>query len=193
MIGFGFERVKANLLLKRNIDAILSARGQSRRALARWCRKTDDAKADSWASHIFGPKGYHTREIPTVYLDRIADFFGVTVYQLFQPGISPLTERRKGVERRTRRDRRINQVLASRVLVGRGIAEPILAALDGEELELVRRYRSSSPKKREHLRHVAATDEPQSTAPKTTVLENPPERSQPTGHRAPAARKKTPA
>lgn len=101
--------VKANLLIKHNIDAILKARGQTRRDLAQWCLGTTDKRADSWLSHIFGPKGFQTREIPNVYLDKIADFFGLAVYQLFQPGISPLSERRKSGDRRNGKDRRISR------------------------------------------------------------------------------------
>jgi len=40
-------------------------------------------------------------------LDRLAAFFGLPVYQLFQPGITPLTERREGKDRRSGHDRRV--------------------------------------------------------------------------------------
>lgn len=90
--------MKANALLKLNIDTILRARGQTRKDLAFWCRRSE-----SWISKIFRSE---KREIPIRYLDRISDFFGLATYQLFQPGISPLTERRKH-ERRSGRDRRI--------------------------------------------------------------------------------------
>jgi hypothetical protein len=40
-------------------------------------------------------------------LDRLAAFFGLAVYQLFQPGITPLTERRGGKDRRSGHDRRV--------------------------------------------------------------------------------------
>lgn len=91
--------MKANALLKENIDALLRARGQSRKDLAQWCRRTE-----SWISKIFRNPN---KEFPMQYLDRAADFFGVQPYQLFQPGISTLTERRTGLERRTASDRRI--------------------------------------------------------------------------------------
>jgi len=48
-----------------------------------------------------------TREIQLQDLDRMADFFGLATYQLFQPGISLLTERRQGSDRRTGRERRV--------------------------------------------------------------------------------------
>lgn len=94
-------RVKA--LLRHNIDALLSARGLTRKDLAQWCRRKE-----SWLSKALSddPKNAN-RELPTKYWDRIADFFGLATYQLIQPGISPLTERRGGADRRRGRDRRI--------------------------------------------------------------------------------------
>lgn len=94
--------MKASYLLKTNIDALLKARHQSRHDLAIWCRRSD-----AWLSKILGKDN---RNIPLEYLDRIADFFGLATYQLFQPGISPLHERRKGSDRRSGRDRRLSAV-----------------------------------------------------------------------------------
>lgn len=94
--------MKASFLLKTNIDALLKARHQSRHDLALWCRRSD-----AWLSKILGKDN---RNIPLEYLDRIADFFGLATYQLFQPGISPLLERRKGSDRRAGRDRRLSAV-----------------------------------------------------------------------------------
>ncbi len=96
--------VKAPLLLKHNIDTMLVARGQTRKDLAMWCRRSE-----SWMSQIFTNE---ERGIPLKYLDRIADFFGIATYQLLQPGISPLTERRAKT-RRSGRDRRISQAVLS--------------------------------------------------------------------------------
>lgn len=100
--------MKALPLIKHNIDTLLKARGQTRRDLASWVRQSANKRLiDPWISHIFtNPDA----EIQTKYLDRIADFFGIAVYQLFQPGISPLTERRKGGDRRSGRDRRVSHV-----------------------------------------------------------------------------------
>lgn len=92
--------MKAHHLLKQNIDTLLRARGQKRKELAVWCRRSE-----SWLSQIFTDD---ERNLPLKYLDRIADFFGLSTYQLFQPGISPLTERRSGMDRRSGRDRRIS-------------------------------------------------------------------------------------
>lgn len=92
----------ASKLLKANIDALLKARQQTRHDLALWCRRSD-----AWLSKILSDKpSDQARGLPLKYLDRISDFFGIASYQLFQPGISPLLERRKG-DRRTGRDRRV--------------------------------------------------------------------------------------
>ena len=85
--------------MKRNVDALLKARGQTRRDLAFWCRR-----GDAWISKIMAED---RREFPMKYFDRIADFFGIATYQLLQPGISHLTERRVGKDRRTGQERRI--------------------------------------------------------------------------------------
>ena len=92
--------LKAVLLLKTNIDTLLRARGQQRKELARWCRRSE-----GWLSQILTND---ERNMPLHYLDRIADFFGIATYQLLQPGISPLTERRILNDRRSGNDRRIS-------------------------------------------------------------------------------------
>lgn len=107
MIGV-CQRMKANQLLKHNIDTLLKERHQTRRDLASAVRQSlDPKKIDPWISKIFGSPD---AEFQTKYLDRIADFFGFSVYQLFQPGISHLTERRKHLDRRSGRDRRISHL-----------------------------------------------------------------------------------
>lgn len=90
--------VKAHLLIKTNIDALLRARGETRKALAQWCHRSE-----SWISKAFRDPN---RSIPLRYLDRISDFFGVETHQLFQPGLSANTERRQR-DRRTGRERRV--------------------------------------------------------------------------------------
>lgn len=97
--------LKANALMKANISALLSARGQSKRDLAKWCRRTD-----AWIGKIMSED---TREFPMKYFDRIADFFGIATYQLLQPGISPLTERRSKRDRRSGHDRRVSAAVLS--------------------------------------------------------------------------------
>lgn len=90
------RELRADLLLTENIRALLHRRGEDAHALAIWC-----GHGASWISKVLsGDRGVQIRE-----LGRIADFFGLTVAELFSPGISPLTERRKR-QRRTGEDRR---------------------------------------------------------------------------------------
>lgn len=94
--------LRANYLLVENIRALLAARGTDDKALAMWC-----GHKPAWLSKILSGE----RGIKLPDLDKVADFFGLTVAQLFHHGISGLTERRhtqrrNGGERRTaeRRD-----------------------------------------------------------------------------------------
>ena len=97
-------RMKASALLKHNIETLLRARDQKDSDLARYCRRSR-----SWISKLLSDK--EERNIQMKYLDRIADFFGIATYQLLQPGISPLTERRVVSDRRSGRDRRISRAI----------------------------------------------------------------------------------
>lgn len=89
--------MRAQSLLKQNVEALLRARHQQDKDLAMWV-----GHSGGWISKVF--KG--ERNIRVTDLDRIADFFGLSVYQLFAPGIGPLTERRV-VQRRKLKERRI--------------------------------------------------------------------------------------
>lgn len=90
------QQLRAEVLLAENIRALLAARGLDAQALAMWC-----GHKPSWISKVIaGSRGVQTRD-----LGKIADFFGLTISQLFQHGISPLTERRR-VERRSPHSRR---------------------------------------------------------------------------------------
>lgn len=91
--------MRADRVLSENIAHLLARRGQKQKDLALWCRHSE-----VWLSKAL--KG--ERDIRIKDFDRIADFFGIAVYQLFQPGISPLTERRNGRDRRKGGDRRIS-------------------------------------------------------------------------------------
>lgn len=91
--------LKAPYILAQNIKSLLTARHQTAKSLAVWCRHSEP-----WIGKFLAGK----REVQLRDLDRIADFFGLATYQLFQPGISPLTERRKGRDRRGGRDRRVS-------------------------------------------------------------------------------------
>lgn len=154
--------LKASELLKHNIDALLQARGQSRADLARYCRRSR-----SWMDKIFSEE---RREVPLKYLDQIADFFAIATYQLFQPGISPLTERRSGQDRRAWRDRRISRAVLSqkpgdvdlvdvaRALSRQGREQAIRAILDilNDELRAPRNKESV----RDHTDQNDGTDGP---------------------------------
>lgn len=125
--------VKSTRLLRHNIDQLLKARGQTRHDLAFWCRRTD-----AWISKILSEKeDDQARGVPLKYLDRIADFFGIATYQLFQPGISALTERRKSGERRKYTDRRISRAFPS-------VNGP-------SDADLLRRLQLLTPKEREKI------------------------------------------
>lgn len=91
--------MKANVLMKHNISHLLRQRGLSQKDLAVYCYRKE-----SWISKIMTVP---TREFPMKYFDRIAEFLGVTTHQLLQPGMSSLTERRSGIDRRSITDRRI--------------------------------------------------------------------------------------
>lgn len=118
----------ANRLMKSNIDALLRARGQTRKDLAVWCRKSE-----SWISKIFKEE---RREFPMKYFDRIADFFGIATYQLLQPGLSAITERRTGVQRRSGRDRRISMLHLTT-----GSRPHLTVALEPDEVARLQRLR----------------------------------------------------
>jgi transcriptional regulator with XRE-family HTH domain len=95
-VGDQRRTLKANYLLVQNIQSLLAARNEDQKALAMWA-----GHRPAWLSKILsGDRGIKLSD-----LDKIADFFGLTVAQLFQHGISTLTERRHA-ERRTGQDRR---------------------------------------------------------------------------------------
>lgn len=106
--------MKATRILAENISHLLRSRGESQHSLAGWC-----GHSDVWLSKFLK----HEREVQLKDLDRIADFFGIATYQLFQPGISPITERRKGGERRTGRDRRVSHAFRNMTEATRSIEE----------------------------------------------------------------------
>lgn len=92
--------MKATYLLRRNIEALLQARKETQTSLA-----FAIGHKKSWINKFLNG----TRQLQLKDLDRIADFFGLATYQLFQPGISSLTERRKLKDRRSGQDRRISR------------------------------------------------------------------------------------
>jgi transcriptional regulator with XRE-family HTH domain len=99
----------ANQVLKENVRMLMEKRQISQKDLALYC-----GHGTSWANKWLNG----TREIQFKDLDRMADLFGILPHQLFTPGISPMTERRVGAERRKIADRR--QTMTSRL----GLPEP---------------------------------------------------------------------
>jgi hypothetical protein len=93
---------RSDVLLVMNVRALLAARRMDATALAHWC-----GHKPPWISKILSLE----RGVQVKDLGRIADFFGLDVCDLFQRGITPLTERRRaqrrsGGERRSVLDRR---------------------------------------------------------------------------------------
>jgi transcriptional regulator with XRE-family HTH domain len=104
-----YQPMKAPLLLAQNIAALLKRDGLKQKDLADWCHHSE-----VWISAILTGK----RDVALRDMDRIADLFNLSAYQLFLPGISSRTERRKydrrsGVERRIGHAHRGMQMAAS--------------------------------------------------------------------------------
>jgi transcriptional regulator with XRE-family HTH domain len=99
MVELYSSSMRADRLFAENILGLLRLHGQKQSDLAQWCRHSD-----VWLSNILKTK----REVQIRDLDRIADFFGLATYQLFQPGVSERTERRGGIDRRRQKERRIS-------------------------------------------------------------------------------------
>lgn len=85
------RRLKVQYLLIQNIRSLLDKRRIPDKELA-----FATGHSQPWLSKIL--KG--ERNLRVEDLDGIAEFFGLTVYELLSPGISTLTERRSGIERR---------------------------------------------------------------------------------------------
>lgn len=88
---------KLLFILRENIRAMLAARNESQTSLAAYCRHNK-----SWINKFLN----EGRGVQVEDLDLIAAFFGLDPYQLFQPGIARVTERRKA-DRRSGQERRI--------------------------------------------------------------------------------------
>ncbi len=108
------RELRADILLARNIRSLLDKRNIDDSALAAWC-----GHRPAWLSKILsGERGMQIKD-----LGRVADFFGLSVFELFCYGIDPLLERRKGGrrsgnDRRGARDRRCSSQDARQPLGG---------------------------------------------------------------------------
>lgn len=90
--------LKSLYILRENIRKLLLVRREEQKALAEWC-----GHDKSWMNKFLN----EGRGIRVGDFDKIASFFGVEPYQLFQPGISAITERRTSTDRRTGQERRV--------------------------------------------------------------------------------------
>lgn len=84
--------------LRANIAELMYVQGVSQTALA-----LQLSRSKSWINKFLNG----TREVQLKDLDRLADFFGLSVFELFLPGISKVTDRRKGADRRSGKERRL--------------------------------------------------------------------------------------
>jgi transcriptional regulator with XRE-family HTH domain len=89
---------KALFIARENIRTLLQARNETQTLLARYC-----GHDKSWLNKFLN----EGRGVQIGDLDKVAAFFGIEVYQLFQPGITRLTERRSQADRRLGHERRI--------------------------------------------------------------------------------------
>lgn len=101
--------LKPLYLLRENIRYLLDKRKESQTALAHACghQKAWINKFLQDTKIVAGRKVPNDREVSIVDMGKIAEFFGLYVYQLFQPGISAMTERRTATDRRSGQERRI--------------------------------------------------------------------------------------
>lgn len=86
-------------ILRSNIQALLLKRKESEAKLAAHLRFKHRSSLNKFLNN--DRAGFQMWR-----LDLLADFFGLPTYQLFQPGISPLLERRVVRDRRMGQDRR---------------------------------------------------------------------------------------
>lgn len=100
--------LRALYVIRTNISGLLHQRKESQTDLASWLNKDK-----SWINKFLNG----TREVQLKDLDRIADFFGLATYQLFQPGVVSGSERRTGRERRQLPDRRVSHAQRNMIAV----------------------------------------------------------------------------
>ena len=111
---YSVERIKTQILLKRNLKALLRHRDISQAAFARHLLGRDAKHADAWISHILNEYELD-RELPMELWDKAAAKLGVDTYHFFLPGVAnSLTERRSGSDRRKGAERRIGYDLPAR-------------------------------------------------------------------------------
>lgn len=179
------DDLKALHILRQNIRQLLAERHESAAALA---------------LHL----GYKNRASVTKFLndqrtgfemgrlDKLSSWFGLPVYQLFQPGISRLTERRHGSDRRSGHDRRVGHARRSVVELRASLpperrhasntAEtqtptptPLHAAVERLERDIARLVQSGAFREQDPTPHRAvAAARPRARAPRGPHARTPP-------------------
>ena len=134
--------MRADRLLADNLRALIHERRAKQYELARWC-----GHSEVWISQILR----NERTVTVKDLDRIADFFGLQPYHLFQPGIHGVAERRSGTDRRSGKERRKNAPVRTALDVGADVqlAHPRGRPLTEAELALLKHFRRSTPQVQE--------------------------------------------
>lgn len=140
----------ANQLMKANVLRLLALREKEPEDLARHMRKSA-----SWIDKIYR---YDHRTFPIRYYETIAQFLGVHVYQLLQPGIADHSERRSGSDRRKNFDRRVSQAVLSE------------KALDVDVVHLVRALSTSGRQQAMKVLMDILNDEIDGRRPKRTTV-----------------------
>ena len=106
--------LKGLYVLRQNVRWLLTDRKESEATLAQWLGFKHRSSLNKFLNN-------ERAGFQMARLDRLGAFFGLPVYQLFQPGISRLTERRTR-ERRTGHERRIGHT--PRVMLGLAALAP---------------------------------------------------------------------
>jgi len=117
--------LRADVLLIQNIQTLLAARREDGKSLAIWC-----GHSGAWLSKILSGE----RRMPIQDLGKVADFFGVTVSDLFQYGMGPHAERRHHGERRSS-ERRSGMDRRQHVIGNRGVHPDVRPFRNDDERE----------------------------------------------------------
>lgn len=166
--------IRIEVLIKRNIVALLKARRLQQQDLAQHCRRdVDKKKAGEWLSKILNSERHN---LPLEYWGRVADFFKVEPYVLLQPGVAAESERRRGGDRRAFQDRRMSRRTGTPEPYGdlREVWDQI-RTMDDVALKLLRDFLASLPSRSASTRGHAA-DTPAAPAGSATAAQRSPRR-----------------
>jgi len=96
------DDLKALYILKENVRVLMDMRRVDQPGMAKWV-----GHSKAWINKFLNDP---IAEIQIKDLDKMAEILGVSTYQLFQPGISRMAERRHAGDRRSGQERRMGQV-----------------------------------------------------------------------------------